>query len=156
MIQDRINERSPWQDITEGNKIYEPATSREFNTGEWRTATPIFDKEKCRQCLLCALKNGDVTLHTFSELRARSASRSGTDPALAARVRAIVARELGVDEAQIRDDSHIVNELGADSLSYLSLLGAIDAEFGLPAPVGEETRCTTVAEFCDYIERNIL
>ena len=51
MIQDRINERSPWQDITEGNKIYEPATSREFNTGEWRTATPIFDKEKCRQCL---------------------------------------------------------------------------------------------------------
>ena len=49
MIQDRINERSPWQDITEGNKIYEPATSREFNTGEWRTATPIFDKEKCRQ-----------------------------------------------------------------------------------------------------------
>ena len=54
MIQDRINERSPWQDITEGNKIYEPATSREFNTGEWRTATPIFDKEKCRQCLLCA------------------------------------------------------------------------------------------------------
>ena len=53
MIQDRINERSPWQDITEGNKIYEPATSREFNTGEWRTATPIFDKEKCKQCLLC-------------------------------------------------------------------------------------------------------
>ncbi len=49
-----INERSPWQDITKGNKIYESATSREFCTGEWRTATPIFDKEKCKQCLLCA------------------------------------------------------------------------------------------------------
>lgn len=49
-----INERSPWQEITEGNKIFEPATSRRFHTGEWRTATPEFDREKCTQCLLCA------------------------------------------------------------------------------------------------------
>ena len=48
-----INEKSPWQDITEGNKIFEPATSRHFCTGEWRTSTPVFDKEKCKQCLLC-------------------------------------------------------------------------------------------------------
>ena len=67
MIQDRINERSPWQDITEGNKIYEPATSREFNTGEWRTATPIFDKEKCRQCLLCAPVCPDCSIPVTNE-----------------------------------------------------------------------------------------
>ncbi|MBE5867859.1 MAG: 4Fe-4S dicluster domain-containing protein [Lachnospiraceae bacterium] len=48
-----INERSPWQDITEGNQIYEPATSRNFHTGEWRTCTPVFDSAKCTQCLLC-------------------------------------------------------------------------------------------------------
>lgn len=48
-----INEQSPWQDITEGNKIFEPATSRNFCTGEWRTCTPEFDSEKCKQCLLC-------------------------------------------------------------------------------------------------------
>ena len=36
-IHDRINEQSPWQDITEGNKVFEAATSREFCTGEWRT-----------------------------------------------------------------------------------------------------------------------
>lgn len=52
-IQDRINEQSPWQRITEGNKIFEAATSRDFCTGEWRTAMPIWDREKCRQCLLC-------------------------------------------------------------------------------------------------------
>ena len=46
-----INEKSPWQDITEGNKIFEPATSRHFCTGEWRTSTPVFDEEKCKQCL---------------------------------------------------------------------------------------------------------
>lgn len=48
-----IHEKSPWQDITEGNQIYEPATSRRFQTGEWRTSTPVYKKEQCRQCLLC-------------------------------------------------------------------------------------------------------
>lgn len=48
-----IHERSPWQDITEGNKIFEPATSRHFCTGEWRTSTPVLDEDKCKQCLLC-------------------------------------------------------------------------------------------------------
>ena len=48
-----INERSPWQDITEGNQIYEAATARNFHTGEWRTFTPVVDETKCKQCLLC-------------------------------------------------------------------------------------------------------
>ena len=52
-IYDRINEQSPWQDITEGNKIFEAATSKDFCTGEWRTATPVWSQEKCKQCLLC-------------------------------------------------------------------------------------------------------
>ena len=33
MMSKDINERSPWQDITEGNQIYEAATSRAFCTG---------------------------------------------------------------------------------------------------------------------------
>ncbi|MBQ4232123.1 MAG: 4Fe-4S binding protein [Lachnospiraceae bacterium] len=48
-----INEKSPWQDITEGNQIYQAATSVSFNTGEWRTNTPVLDTDKCTQCLLC-------------------------------------------------------------------------------------------------------
>ena len=32
-IQDRINEQSPWQHITEGNKIFEAATSKDFAQG---------------------------------------------------------------------------------------------------------------------------
>ena len=42
-----IHEKSPWQDITEGNQIYEPATSRGFHTGEWRVSTPVYKEEKC-------------------------------------------------------------------------------------------------------------
>lgn len=38
-----INETTRWQDLTEGLQIYEPATSRYFKTGEWRTNTPVLD-----------------------------------------------------------------------------------------------------------------
>ena len=48
-----INETTRWQDMTEGLKIFEPATSLLFETGEWRTQTPVLDLEKCKQCLLC-------------------------------------------------------------------------------------------------------
>ncbi len=52
-IYDRIHEQSPWQEITEGNKIFEAATSKDFCTGEWRTATPEWVADRCKQCLLC-------------------------------------------------------------------------------------------------------
>lgn len=48
-----INETTCWQDLTIGLQIHEPATSRDFKTGEWRTNTPVFFEDKCRQCLLC-------------------------------------------------------------------------------------------------------
>jgi pyruvate ferredoxin oxidoreductase delta subunit len=48
-----INEKSPWQDITDGGFVYGPGNSAYFNTGDWRVRTPVWDKEKCKQCLLC-------------------------------------------------------------------------------------------------------
>lgn len=50
---ENINEKTVWQDVTEGLQIHEAATSKQFETGEWRTNTPVFCKEKCKQCLLC-------------------------------------------------------------------------------------------------------
>lgn len=50
---EQIHEKTAWQDLTEGLQIHEPATSVHFETGEWRTDTPVLDVEKCRQCLLC-------------------------------------------------------------------------------------------------------
>ncbi|MCQ2521337.1 MAG: 4Fe-4S binding protein [Lachnospiraceae bacterium] len=48
-----INDTTKWQDLTEGLKIFEPATSKMFETGEWRTKTPEIEESKCKQCLLC-------------------------------------------------------------------------------------------------------
>ena len=50
----RINENSPYTDLTEGLQLYAGGTSRLFKTGEWRTNTPVLDPDKCSQCLLCA------------------------------------------------------------------------------------------------------
>jgi len=49
----KINEKSAYHELTEGLQMYAAATSKQFNTGEWRTNTPVFLEEKCKQCLLC-------------------------------------------------------------------------------------------------------
>lgn len=49
----KINEHVGWKDLTLGMNIYNSGTSVMFNTGEWRTDTPEFIEDKCKQCLLC-------------------------------------------------------------------------------------------------------
>ncbi len=48
-----INEQITWQEMTTGCEIYEGGTSRLTMTGEWRSKVPVWDPEKCKQCLLC-------------------------------------------------------------------------------------------------------
>ena len=50
----KINEQTPHQDLTEGLMMFAAGTSKEFNTGEWRTNTPVFIADLCKQCMLCA------------------------------------------------------------------------------------------------------
>ena len=49
----KINEKTPHEALTEGLMIFAGGTAKQFRTGEWRTNTPVFDREKCKQCLLC-------------------------------------------------------------------------------------------------------
>ena len=41
-----IHENSKWYELTPGAEIYEPGTSRQVMTGEWRVLTPVFDAAK--------------------------------------------------------------------------------------------------------------
>ncbi|MBQ7464604.1 MAG: 4Fe-4S binding protein [Lachnospiraceae bacterium] len=50
----KINENTPYEELTEGLMMFAKGTARDFATGPWRTMTPVFDKELCKQCLLCA------------------------------------------------------------------------------------------------------
>ena len=50
----KINEQTPYTGLTEGLMVFAAGTAKEFKTGEWRTMTPVFYEDKCKQCLLCA------------------------------------------------------------------------------------------------------
>ena len=50
------------------------------------------------------------------------------------RVRKIVAEQLGVNEADIKNESSFVDDLGADSLDTVELVMALEDEFGTEIP----------------------
>ena len=62
-----IDEHTPWQEMTLGGEIYEPATARYVNTGAWRTDTPVLDTAKCRHCLLCVPVCPDMSIPVNQE-----------------------------------------------------------------------------------------
>ena len=47
------------------------------------------------------------------------------------RVKKIVAEQLGVNEAEIKNESSFLDDLGADSLDMVELVMAAEEEFGI-------------------------
>jgi len=48
-----INSKTPYQDLTVGGNIYTAGNAKKFKTGDWRSTTPVYISEKCKQCGLC-------------------------------------------------------------------------------------------------------
>lgn len=68
------------------------------------------------------------------------------------RVRKIVAEQLGVNEADVKNESSFVNDLGADSLDTVELVMALEEEFETEIPDEEAEKITTVQQAVDYIK----
>ncbi len=66
----KINEQTPHEQLTEGLMMFAGGTSKTFRTGEWRTNTPVFLAEKCKQCLLCAPVCPDASIPVKDSKRA--------------------------------------------------------------------------------------
>lgn len=71
-----------------------------------------------------------------------------------ARVRKIVAEQLGVKEEKVTDNASFVNDLNADSLDTVELVMALEEEFECAIPDEEAEKITTVKEAIDYIKAN--
>lgn len=70
------------------------------------------------------------------------------------RIKKIVAEQLGVNEAEVKNESSFVNDLGADSLDTVELVMALEEEFECEIPDEEAEKINTVQEAIDYVTEN--
>ena len=66
-------------------------------------------------------------------------------------VKNIVAEQLGVNEAEVKNESSFQDDLGADSLDTVELVMALEEAFGCEIPDEDAEKITTVQLAIDYI-----
>ncbi len=70
------------------------------------------------------------------------------------KVKKIIAEQLGVDESEITNESHFIDDLGADSLDTVELVMALEEEFGIEIPDEDAEKIQTVGDVAKYIEEH--
>lgn len=68
------------------------------------------------------------------------------------RVKKIVADQLGVNEAEVKNESSFQDDLGADSLDVVELVMAFEDAFGCEVPDEDAEKLTTVQQAIDFIK----
>ncbi len=72
-----------------------------------------------------------------------------------ARVKKIVAEQLGVAESEVIAEKAFVADLGADSLDTVELVMALEDEFEMEIPDEQAEKITTVQQAIDYAKANV-
>jgi len=71
---------------------------------------------------------------------------------IAERVKKTIVDKLGVDESEVLNDAHFINDLGADSLDTVELIMEFEKEFEVSIPDEEAEKIQTVGQAIDYLE----
>lgn len=69
-----------------------------------------------------------------------------------ARVRSIIADQLGLAEDDIKPESKFIEDLGADSLDIVELIMAMEEEFQTEIPDEEAEKIRTVGDAIEYVK----
>jgi acyl carrier protein len=67
------------------------------------------------------------------------------------RIRSHLTEELGIDAAQIRDDSRFKEDLEADSLDLVELVMELEDGYGIRIAEDEAERIKTVGQAVDFV-----
>ena len=73
-------------------------------------------------------------------------------PEIVEKVKAIIVKQLGVGEAEVKPEKSFVDDLGADSLDIVELVMALEEEFGFEIPDEEAENIRTVGDAMSYIQ----
>ena len=123
-----------------------------FTTDPIISATAV---KVSRKALAQDIAKGKVTLCDFKKTdEDNSDSEVSYNIELLERVKAIVASVLDTDISKITPQTHVMIDLGADSMQYFSILTALAEEFSITASNKDELRYT-IHDFCQYIERHL-
>lgn len=68
-----------------------------------------------------------------------------------ARIRKVVAEQLGIEESKITEDADFRKDLGADSLDLVELIMTFEEEFGGEISDEDAQKIATVGDAVDYI-----
>ena len=68
------------------------------------------------------------------------------------RIKELIAENLGVSDDEIKQDSHFIDDLGADSLDTVELVMALEEEFDLDIPDEDAEKLVTVGTAISYVQ----
>lgn len=68
------------------------------------------------------------------------------------KIKTILSRQFDIEEDTITTETHLVDDLGADSIDVVDLLMTIEDEFELEVPDEDIENIRTVAALVEYIE----
>ena len=68
-----------------------------------------------------------------------------------AKLKPVIAEQLGVDEGEVTDTASFTEDLNADSLDLVELIMSLEEQFGLQISDEDAEKITTVGEAVDYI-----
>ncbi len=69
------------------------------------------------------------------------------------RVKKVIVRQLRVDEAEIKEDSGFVDDLGAESMQSIELVAAFEEEFDIEMDEDAALQVKTVGKAIEFIEK---
>ncbi|MEW6116063.1 MAG: acyl carrier protein [Nitrospirota bacterium] len=70
-----------------------------------------------------------------------------------AKVKEIISKQLGVDQAEVTPEASFVEDLGADSLDTVELVMAFEEAFNIEIPDEDAEKIVKVKDAVDYITK---
>jgi len=74
---------------------------------------------------------------------------------IAEKVKEIVAQQLDVNIAEVKEEAQFIEDLGADSLAIVELVLAFEEQFEIDIPDEDTEKIATVGDAIKYIQEHV-